>query len=242
MTAPSASLFDNYCDDYDAACQQGLALTGEARDYFARRRIELTADWLRALDAGPVTRLLDFGCGTGDSAAVLLEHFPLARLVGVDVSGRAIERAVRNHGQHRARFARVDEVRELPAQDLVYTNGVFHHIAPAERPAAARRLLQWLRPGGWLALWENNPWNPGTRLVMRRIPFDRDARPVDAVAGRRLLCAAGLRVVGVRFCFCFPRVLARLRWLETYLMHLPLGAQYCLLARRPRTPIQPAPV
>jgi hypothetical protein len=26
-----------------------------------------------------------------------------------------------------------------------------------------------MRPGGVVALWENNPWNPATRYVMGRI-------------------------------------------------------------------------
>ena len=50
---------------------------------------------------------------------------------------------------------------------------------------ALRCIRRLLRPNGIFALWENNPWNPGTRLVMRRIPFDRDASlltPASAVS------------------------------------------------------------
>ena len=41
-----------------------------------------------------------------------------------------------------------------------------------------------LLTGGVLALFENNPWNPGTRLVMKRIPFDRNAQTISPRAGR----------------------------------------------------------
>ena len=91
-----------------------------------------------------------------------------------------------------------------------------------------------LRPGGLFALWENNPWNPGTRLVMRRIPFDRDAD--DAVrAAERGGCSrnAGFEIVSTDFLFVFPRALRALRPVERRLARLPAGAQYLVLARCP---------
>jgi hypothetical protein len=89
-----------------------------------------------------------------------------------------------------------------------------------------------LAPAGWLALFENNPWNPGARMVMRRIPFDRAAVPLSPPETRRLLETAGLRVHGTRSLFYFPRPLAALRPLERYLARVPLGAQYWVLASR----------
>jgi hypothetical protein len=81
-------------------------------------------------------------------------------------------------------------------------------------------------------LWENNPWNPGTRLVMRRIPFDRDAKTLSAPCARRLLDAAGFDIMSTDFLFLFPRPLAVLRPLEARLTHLPAGAQYMVLCRK----------
>ena len=116
--------------------------------------------------------------------------------------------------------------------DLVYCNGVFHHIAPARRAGAVAFVVRALRPGGLFAFWENNPWNPGTRLIMRRIPFDRDAVMLTPAAARRLLIDGGLEVVGTDFRFYFPASLRRLRPLEPHLRRLPLGAQYLVLARK----------
>ncbi len=116
--------------------------------------------------------------------------------------------------------------------DLAYCNGVFHHIPPGERPAALGTIRAALRPEGILAFWENNPWNPGTRLVMKRIPFDRDAIPLSAPTARRLLRAEGFDVLRTDFLFIFPRQLKWLRVLEWPLSRAPLGAQYQVLARR----------
>ena len=90
-----------------------------------------------------------------------------------------------------------------------------------------------LRPGGLFALWENNPWNPGTRYVMSRIPFDRDAVPLAPPEARRLVRACGFEVLRTDFLFLFPRALRLMRPLEARLSRLPLGAQYQVLCRRP---------
>jgi SAM-dependent methyltransferase len=117
--------------------------------------------------------------------------------------------------------------------DLCYVNGVFHHIHPTERVAALTTIKNVLVPGGYFAFFENNPWNPGTRLVMKRIPFDHNAQPLSSRAARRLLVETGFKCLGrTRFLFCFPRSLAFLRFCERWLVHFPLGAQYWLLATR----------
>jgi hypothetical protein len=90
-----------------------------------------------------------------------------------------------------------------------------------------------LRPGGWFALWENNPWNPGTRYVMSQCAFDRDAVTLTPPEAARLLQAGGLRVLRTDFLFVFPRFLKFLRVMEAGLARLPLGAQYQVLCRKP---------
>jgi hypothetical protein len=82
------------------------------------------------------------------------------------------------------------------------------------------------------AFWENNPWNPGTRWVMSRIPFDRDAIKVGARRAVRMLEAAGFTVLRTEYLFIFPHALRRLRALERPLARFPLGAQYQVLAQK----------
>jgi SAM-dependent methyltransferase len=226
------SLFDHYVDEYEDACQRGLSLSGESREYFAAQRVAHTARWLAQCGAPAPGRVADFGCGLGHSAPHLRRHFPEAEVLGLDTSAGAIARARQLHGGGKNAFAVVTD--HAPAQDrqLVYCNGVFHHIPPAERSDWAAYVHGLLAPGGHFALWENNPWNPGTRLVMRRIPFDRDAVPVPPPEARRLLAGAGFLIVGTRYRFYFPRCLRWLRCLEPPLARLPLGAQYCVLARK----------
>jgi SAM-dependent methyltransferase len=141
--------------------------------------------------------------------------------------------AEREHGSAGVEFAPPHEVPDL-AFDLAHTNGVFHHVEPAQRPAAISSIAAALRRGGVLAFWENNPWNPGTRLIMRRIEFDRGARLLSAPAARRLLEDGGFEVLETDYLFIFPRALAALRPVEPRLARLPLGGQYLILARKVR--------
>jgi SAM-dependent methyltransferase len=236
MTIDHAA-FDEYADRYEDALNRGLALSGESPDYFAEQRVDHTADWLLAVGAAAPERVADFGCGVGGTLPHLRRCFLDARLLGVDVSPESIARARAAHGDI-ARFEVVDGQPIGADYDVVYCNGVFHHILPADRGSWVRRILEMLRPGGLFALWENNPWNPGTRWVMRRIPFDRDAIPLPPPEARRMLSSAGFAVVGTHYCFYFPRALRALRPFERLGRRVPLGAQYCVLARKPGGPLR----
>ena len=89
-----------------------------------------------------------------------------------------------------------------------------------------------MAPGGLLALWENNPFNPGTRWVMKRLPFDRDAVLLAPSETSWLLRSSGFDVIEIRHHFFFPRALAMLRPVERVLRRVPLGGQYVVLAQR----------
>jgi SAM-dependent methyltransferase len=228
----SRAMFDHYAEKYEQACNNGLALSGETTEYFVAKRIEYTASWLAAIGATTLHRIADFGCGVGHSTPHLRQHFPEANLIGLDVSAVSLRRAQEVYGDT-ARFVLLDEYIAAQDQQLVYCNGVFHHIAPAARHKWATRIHYMLAPGGHFALWENNPWNPGTLMVMRRIPFDRDAIPLAPPVARAMLINTGFEIIGTRYLFYFPKILSPLRVLERYADRIPFGAQYCVLARRP---------
>lgn len=221
--------FDRFAAEYEAELERGLRLSGEDSAHFARERCRWLRGRLDRIGHEP-RRVLDFGCGTGGAIPHLLAELGAATVVGSDVSAASLAVARRRSGGERVEFV---EPAAIPAAgfDLVHVNGVFHHVDPAERPAALAAIRAALRPGGLLALWENNPWNPGTRLIMSRVEFDRDAIMLSAPAARRLLGASGFAALGTDFLFVFPRALSALRRLEPALAPLPLGGQYLVLAR-----------
>src|SRR5262249_9675142 len=149
--------FDDYADDYDVALGRGLSATGEQKDYFSRRRIEWLSQRLTGISMKPRS-VMDFGCGAGSATPFLMKLAGVECLVGVDTSSRSIELAKRSFSNAQCHFTLIDDFEVAQKLDLVYCNGVFHHIPPAERDGAVKYVWRSLRPGGIFALWENNPW------------------------------------------------------------------------------------
>src|ERR1041385_7822408 len=148
--------FDRFADTYDADLNQALSVSGETKDYFARARVQWLAKCLR--ESGTIPRVaMDYGCGIGDTTTLLRENFKLECIVGLDVSLRSVELARQKHGSSQCAFQTFEQYVPGGNVDLVYCNGVFHHIPVAERSVALRFIYGSLCPGGVFALWENNP-------------------------------------------------------------------------------------
>jgi SAM-dependent methyltransferase len=223
--------FDRYAANYDATLSEALAVSGESKEYFARGRVNFLKQWVDRLGV-PVRSVLDFGCGIGSGTRLLAEVLGAATVLGVDVSARSIDQA--RQTSPGLRFMTLAEYAPACEFDLAFCNGVFHHIPPTERLDAVGVVFRSLRPGGLFAFWENNPWNPGTRYVMARLEFDRDAIMLAAPQARRLLSDGQFKIVTTNFLFVFPRLLRALRRYEPRLSGWPLGAQYQVLCEKPR--------
>ncbi len=223
--------FDEYSENYDAALNEGISATGEVKDYFARRRVEWLARSLQSLSEQPKS-VMDYGCGDGSTTPLFSELLKAEYVTGVDTSLKSLELAQRTYGDVWTRFLPIADYQPRAELDLVYCNGVFHHIPTLEREAALNYIWGALRPGGLFALWENNPWNPGTRYVMSRIPFDRDAITLTPPEACSLLRQGRFQVLQTDFLFLFPNMLKALRWIEPLVSRLPLAGQYQVLCRK----------
>ena len=226
-----AAGFDQYAEDYESALHEGLAITGETQDYFARGRVNWLALQLRSMRGMSGPRILDYGCGVGNATPFLHAAFQPREIVGVDISDSSLRIARHRHG-HLARFVEATALQSLGTFDLAFCNGVFHHIPPGERDEVLRSVFAVVGGGGFFSLWENNPFNPGTRYVMSRIPFDRGAILLRSAEVRRRAVQAGFEVAAVDYLFVFPRVFSWLRPIEPLLRRWPIGAQYQVLLRK----------
>jgi trans-aconitate methyltransferase len=176
---------------------------------------------------------MDFGCGTGTAATLLLRSLGACRYIGVDTSRASLDVARESQP---GSFYEISSYTPMEQVDLIYCNGVFHHIPKQERFAAVDYLYRALKPGGLLGLWENNILNPVTRYMMSRIPFDRGAVTLTAREASQLLESRGFSVVKTDHLFIFPRWLTPLRRFEYHLSGLPLGAQYQVLCEKRASP------
>jgi SAM-dependent methyltransferase len=225
--------FDPHARTYQGTLDQSLRFAGETTAEFAAMKVDLILDASRRL-LGQPSRLsfLDVGCGTGLAARALRSR--AGRVVGADVSAEMIGAALEECPE--VDFVPLEGPR-LPFADgefdVQFCACVYHHVPLRERRAFVAELVRVVRPGGLLFVFEHNPWNPLTRRVVDRCPFDRDAILLTAGETRGLLEGAGLKVAEQRYYLFFPRVLGCLRRLEPWLGWLPLGAQYYVAARKP---------
>jgi 2-polyprenyl-3-methyl-5-hydroxy-6-metoxy-1,4-benzoquinol methylase len=106
---------------------------------------------------GAVLRVLDAGCGTGNTSVALARQFPLMDILGIDQSVASLEKAravADTLGLENIRFRSWDLMKPLTGErsfDLILCLGVLHHVADMKEVLA--NLRRALRSDGELYLW-----------------------------------------------------------------------------------------
>lgn len=224
--------FDRFAGAYDGGMSHPLKrLLGASHEQY----LAVKARWLlryikqRVAGAGrSAPRMLDYGCGTGLLLECLHRMGWRGELHGCDVSQAMIRQAVQPG---------VAELRHLKRGTLPYAVGQFdlvviccvlHHTGPEEAAEMVRQARRVLGPGGHLVVFEHNPRNPLTRLVVRQTPIDQGARLVGPPRVRALMRAAGFRRIATRYLMFLPPRWPRLAGVERLLAYCPLGGQYAV--------------
>jgi ubiquinone/menaquinone biosynthesis C-methylase UbiE len=226
--------FDKFADEYQSIHARNIAISGETPDYFADYKMkDVTAEYYANCVAfGDSPAILDFGAGIGTSVPFVRKYLPQSKLTCLDVSARSLEIGQSRFGGQ-ATFMSFGG-KNLPFRDdsfnIAYAACVFHHIDHAEHVGLLAELRRVLVPGGMLAVFEHNPYNPVTVKTVRECPFDEGARLIRARVMRKRANEAGFHSTRIRYRIFFPRWLRALRPLERQMTWLPLGAQYYALA------------
>ena len=213
--------FDQYAEQYDRVLADTIPEGLNENGYFAEYKIALMAQLLH--DKKPA-RILDFGCGAGRSLPYLNQFFPDAELWGYDVSPASLDMA--RDRVPRAKLFSDWSVISGAGFDAIIAVNVFHHIPPDQRQLALTQCRYALTEGGQMFLFEHNPYNPATRWIFERCPFDADAEMLNLKTAITLSSGAGFSAEQHGYTLFFPRPMAFLRPIEPWLKRLPLGAQY----------------
>jgi SAM-dependent methyltransferase len=230
--AAKASDFDAYADSYVDAVQRSIDFSGQDHETFTRRTARHLLN-LTQRRLGDPTRLtgLDVGCGVGLTDRFLVER--VGELHGVDTAKKAVARAAQANPTVRYQAYSGPRLPYADGRfDFAFAIGVAHHVPPPQRPSFVAELGRVVRPGGLVALFEHNPYNPLTRLAVSRCEFDEDVVLLTRRTTRGLLERSGLQPVETGYLIFLPFERARSAALERRLSHLPLGAQYYVAATR----------
>lgn len=146
-------------------------------------------------------RILEIGCGTGETLLLLKRACPDVDVVGLDPDLDALDLARRKLSRAHLRV-RLDRgfAEELPyadrSFDAVVSSLMFHHLAPGAKERALMEVVRVLRPGGQFDMLDlAEP--PGGGFLSRRIGLARHLKDNDEGRVLQAMREAGLVEAGV---------------------------------------------
>jgi trans-aconitate 2-methyltransferase len=137
---------------------------------FERERAHAARDLMARIPPLAPRRIVDLGCGPGNSAAMLALNFRGADIVGVDTSENML--AAARDRLPAARFVRQD-LRDWEPDDkvdLIFANAALHFASDHHR--LLPRLMSFLTPGGVLAVQMPNVLQDAAHALMRMVAVD----------------------------------------------------------------------
>jgi trans-aconitate 2-methyltransferase len=156
---------------------------------FADERTRAARDLLAQVPLARPRRIVDLGCGPGNSTELLVERFPLAEILGLDTSVDMLRKARERLPQ--CTFIEADIASWTPAEstDLLFANAVLQWVP--DHPLVLCRLLEAVPAGGVLAVQMpdnmREPANALQRQVAESGPWAEDL--ANAVPRAELLSA-----------------------------------------------------
>jgi trans-aconitate 2-methyltransferase len=131
---------------------------------FAGERTQPAVDLAARIALEAPRRIIDLGCGPGNSTAVLAARWPQARIVGVDNSSAMLAAAQKDYPQWEWFTADIGTWRADSPFDLVFSNAALQWVPDHAR--VLPHLLAQVAPGGALAFQvPANLDSPPQRLI-----------------------------------------------------------------------------
>ena len=223
--------FDALAPDYDAALHDPWRTRfADNADFFIDQKCRAMVREVERRNgrAGVSCTALDVGCGRGPAVRFLR---PAWKTFGADISTEMLREAPKSLplvAQEPLRLPFADDV-----FDVVFAFCVYHHIPREQHLEHFRELVRVARPGGFVFVFEHNPFNPVTQVIFRRAPIDQGCRMLPPGELRGLFERTRLSEIGTGYVLFFPQGLAaKIAGLEDALRRVPLGGQYFVAGRK----------
>jgi trans-aconitate 2-methyltransferase len=133
----------------------------------ADHRTRPARDLLARIQGLVPRRIVDLGCGPGNSTALLCARWPEAKVLGVDSSAAMLERARESGLAVEWQEADIATWETADAPDLIFANAVLHWLPDHEK--LIPKLLSFLAPGGLLALQMPRNFAAETHRLLRQL-------------------------------------------------------------------------
>jgi len=117
---------------------------------FSTERTQPSIDLIQRIALADPQRIVDLGCGPGNSTEALRQRWPRASIAGLDSSVEMIEAARRAYPSGAWEVADAAQWSAAGPCDLVFANALLQWIPDHQR--MCRRLMEQVAPGGALAV------------------------------------------------------------------------------------------
>ncbi|KAJ0108193.1 hypothetical protein J7T55_000158 [Diaporthe amygdali] len=134
---------------------------------FGNERTRAVRELVAQIPLSAPSRILDVGCGPGNSTAVLAARFPDANISGMDSSPDMLDKA--RKAMPGVDFVQGDLKTYEPEAgvDLLFANAVFHWLRLEDRIPTILRLLETQKSGGVFAFQMPDNYEEPTHRAMR---------------------------------------------------------------------------
>jgi trans-aconitate 2-methyltransferase len=148
---------------------------------FSGQRARPATDLIAQITLENPRRVVDVGCGTGNSTELLHMRWPQAELIGVDNSQEMLAQARAHHPEWHWMDSSVEAWSPNGVFDLVFSNACLHWV-PNHGPLFPR-LLNYVAPGGALAVQMPNSHHLPAHVLMKEVANDPKAPWATILAG-----------------------------------------------------------
>ena len=131
---------------------------------FARERTRPSQELLSRVTIEVPHRVIDLGCGPGNSTTLLHKRWPKADIVGLDNSKDMLAKAAKDHPFWNWVEADLNTWTAEKPYDVVFSNAVFHWLP--NHAECFPRLIQQVAPGGVLAIQMPNIRNSAAHRII----------------------------------------------------------------------------
>jgi ubiquinone/menaquinone biosynthesis C-methylase UbiE len=220
--------FDEFADNYRQIHNENINITGVDSDYFSEHKIKTVKIYEN--NSFENFKILDFGCGDGNSYSFFKTYFPTSSYKGIDISSESInvaESKFENKNDFKV-FNGIEIPFEDQTFDIVFIACVLHHINEELHTKIFHEIHRVLKTNGRLYIFEHNPYNPITRHIVNTCPFDKDAVLLPPYKLKKTLKSINYNSISLNFILFFPRhkIFNFLIRVEKFLTRIPLGGQY----------------
>lgn len=224
--------FDHYKNTYSEEVAHSIGFIHQSHDFFTRSKaLHLLRLVRRHLGKTSLLSILDVGCGTGVTDALIASKFRSVH--GVDIAAGVIEKAREtNPGVDYRAYDGSTLPFDENSVDVSFAICVLHHVEPPARQRFVSEMQRVTRPGGLIVIFEHNPLNPLTRLAVARCEFDEDVVLLNRPEVQGLVEGAHVDLVESRYILFLPWLMSLSQGLDRAFGRIPLGAQHIVVGQK----------